>query len=302
MSNDLVCACPQCGIPASITDRFCEACGAGLAPVANGAADLGDRREIDAGSAAGLTNRGLVKRRNQDALYLEALPGRVVAVVCDGVSSSADAETAARVACTAAGLSLSRGHVAAAPESEMREAAGLAQRAVLSLTDEPAYSPSPSAPACTFVAAVWDGHMLTIGSIGDSRAYWIDDETAQRLTSDDSWAREQVDAGQMTPEEAESDPRAHQITHWIGAGAPDDAPTVTTFVPARPGRLAVCSDGLWNYAPAADELASWVRAVDDRAAIDVARALVDRAIAAGGSDNITVAVVDVVPPTKEMDS
>jgi serine/threonine protein phosphatase PrpC len=295
MSDELVSVCPRCGVAALITDRFCEACGARLAPVADGGTDLGDRREIDAGNAAGLTNPGLVKPRNQDALYLERISGRVVAVVCDGVSSSAGAETAARVACTAAGRSLSREHVVAAPESEMREAAEVAQRAVLSLTDEPAASPSPLAPACTFVAAVWDGRAITVGSIGDSRAYWVDAETAHRLTSDHSWAREQVDAGVMTTEEAEADPRAHQITHWIGAGAPDDAPAVTTFVPERPGRLAVCSDGLWNYAAAPDELATWMRDADSDAAIDVARSLVDRALAAGGSDNITVAVIDVVP-------
>ena len=133
MSDELVSGCPRCGLPAPIADRFCEACGARLAPVADGAADLGDRREIDTGNAAGLTNPGLVKPRNQDALYLERIAGRVVAVVCDGVSSSAGAETAARVACIAAGRSLSREHVVASPESEMRDAADVAQRAVLSL-------------------------------------------------------------------------------------------------------------------------------------------------------------------------
>ena len=90
--------CPQCGVDAPLEDRFCEACGARLTPIA----------EIDAGVAAGLTNPGLVKHENQDALYLKRGGGGVVAVICDGVSSSVAADAAARVACAAAGGELSR--------------------------------------------------------------------------------------------------------------------------------------------------------------------------------------------------
>ena len=52
------------------------------------------------------------------------------------------------------------------------------------------------------------------------------------------------------------DPRAHMITRWLGADAPDLAPGITTFAPTHPGRVVVCSDGLWNYTPAAHELAA----------------------------------------------
>jgi serine/threonine protein phosphatase PrpC len=296
VSDDLSAPCPGCGLLAPIADRFCEACGARLAPVADGDHKEGDRRVIDVGIAAGLTNPGLVKPTNQDALYLNSADGRVVVVVCDGVSSSAAADAAARVACTAAGRALSQ--ASPEPETAMHAAAGIAQRAVLGIPWSPAGD--LGSPACTFVAALWDGRSITLGSAGDCRAYWIDGERALRLTTDDSWAHDQVVAGRMTQQEAESDPRAHQITRWLGADSPPEPTEVTTYVPDRPGRLAVCSDGLWNYASDADDVAALLRApAGSGPPLTVARSLVDHALAAGGHDNITVAIVDVTPKVEE---
>jgi serine/threonine protein phosphatase PrpC len=284
MSTDLAIACPQCGVDARLDDRFCEGCGARLTPIA----------EIDAGVAAGLTNPGLVKHENQDALYLKRGGGGVVAVICDGVSSSVAADAAARVACAAAGGELSRSLATREPEVAMRAAAAAAQRAVLGVPWEP--RGTLTSPSCTFVAAVWDGRQVTVGSLGDSRAYWIDDQTARQLTTDDTWVQEQVDADLMTALAAQTDRRAHEITRWLGEDTPDGPPAIVTFVPERPGRLAVCSDGLWNYAPTANAVAQLMRAPESAGApLTIARALVDHALAAGGHDNITVAVIDVTP-------
>ena len=285
MSAGLATACPQCGADAPVEDRFCEACGARLAPIA----------EIDAGIAAGLTNPGLVKHENQDALYLKRSGGSVVAVICDGVSSSVGADAAARVACAAAGGELSTSLATRDPEVAMRAAAAAAQRAVLGVPWEP--RGTLTAPSCTFVAVVWDGRQVTVGSLGDSRAYWIDDETARQLTTDDTVG---PGAGRRRPHDRARRRRpidaAHEITRWLGEDTPDGPPAIVTFVPERPGRLAVCSDGLWNYAPTANAVAQLVRApASTRAPLTITRALVDHALAAGGHDNITVAVIDVTP-------
>ena len=293
MSADGVIACPACGERAPIDDRFCEVCGARLMPVADGES-RGDRREIDAGFAGGLTNTGLVKARNQDALFLETVGETAVAVVCDGVSSSSGGDAAARVACLSAGrvLSTDRGH--RGPEAAMRTAIASAQRAVLGVPW--ARNSDLAAPSCTFIATLWDGRQVTVGSVGDSRAYWIDEKASHRLTDDDSWVQEQVNAGVLSEAEAEAHPDAHQITRWLGADAPDEPPAVTSFVPDGPGRIAVCTDGLWNYVSSADKFAELVRASDrDAAPLDVARSLVDHALASGGHDNVTVAIIDVVP-------
>jgi len=289
--------CPRCGVAAPIDDRFCEACGQSLAPVAQGHGVDGPLQEIAAGAAAGLTHRGLVKAENQDALFLQYADRRLVAVVCDGVSTSVSAAEAARLACTAAGAALTRPPGGRATDAAIAAAVADAQRAVLSIRWQ--QRALLAAPSCTIVAAVSDGNTITVGSLGDSRAYWVDAERAVALTADDSWARYQIDAGLMTREEAEADGRAHQITRWLGADAPDLDPSVTVFVPDRPGWLVVCSDGLWNYASTVDDLGGWVRdhAVDAQP-IELARALVDRALAGGGHDNITVAVAAITPAPK----
>ena len=72
------------------------------------------------------------------------------------------------------------------------------------------------------------------------------------------------------------------ITAWVGADTPRLVPTVTSFRPERPGRLLLCSDGLWNSWPEPDDLAALVLDTGAERAIDLAHALADRAVAAGG--------------------
>jgi PPM family protein phosphatase len=88
----------------------------------------------------------------------------------------------------------------------------------------------------------------------------------------------------------------HSITNWVGPDAPERPPRTVSLRPERPGRLLLCTDGLWNYAPTADELAGLIGALPDGAApAAVARALADTANERGGHDNITVAVIDIDP-------
>ncbi len=58
----------------------------------------------------------------------------------------------------------------------------------------------------------------------------------------------------------------------------------------------MCTDGLWNYTPTADELGGLVVTQDSAAPLAVARSLVRHAVSLGGHDNVTVAVADIVPP------
>jgi serine/threonine protein phosphatase PrpC len=100
----------------------------------------------------------------------------------------------------------------------------------------------------------------------------------------------------MSAAEAMRDPRSHSITHWIGADAPDRPARVVTLTPERPGRLLLCSDGLWNYVasdPALHHLIGLLPPETSAAAL--ARALTDVALHRGGRDNITVVVIDVDP-------
>ncbi|MET0626917.1 MAG: protein phosphatase 2C domain-containing protein [Acidimicrobiia bacterium] len=287
-------SCPSCAEPVSDGDRFCEGCGFPLAAVDSEApATRADGRiEAEEAHAAGVSHRGKLHRRNEDAMHVASSEHTALAIVCDGVSSSMNPDLASRVAVSAAGNVLAaRGDLDA--ESRMRHAIAAAQSAVLRVpwTAGQRYG----APACTLAAATWDGATVVVGNVGDSRVYWIDDAQAELLTADDSWLWEQVAAG-VDPQVAEQDQNAHMITRWLGADAPDDVYRVATFVPPRSGRLVVCSDGLWNYATSADEMALVVRTLTtDGTALAVAHALVDRALDEGGHDNVTVVVIDIEP-------
>ncbi|MFC5181114.1 PP2C family serine/threonine-protein phosphatase [Actinomadura harenae] len=324
-------ACPQCGVVVYPGEAFCENCGRQLiagrpgsgAPRPSGrtrcvgcgeAAVDGegycehcgmkqpadrDHLEVElvtpGGPVAGVSDRGKRYARNEDAFAIAPHTTGVAAVVCDGVGSSPRPETASRAAADTAAAEIATALGAgAAPGDAVRAAVRKAAEAVAGLADSPEASPS-----CTFVAAVTGPDGVTVGWVGDSRAYWLsesdtspsaalrdtgeldssqvtadlkgdpnattpDAETlplgpSRRLTDDDSWAAFMVASGALTEAEAEAHPNAHVITAWMGADAGEVRPHVRGFVPDRPGTLLVCSDGLWNYFPGAGDLAAVLR-------------------------------------------
>lgn len=329
--------CPNCAEPLGSQDAFCGACGTALTgpptlrdlPVVPscphcGSAELADgwcqrcgqaqprerdHQERELTGVAAVSDRGLRHHRNEDAFTVAAAGGpdgtpAVLAVVCDGVSSSSRPDEASATAVTAAADSLVAALAAGRePDRAMREAIGAANRAVTALAHDGTAPDGrhSNAPACTYVSAVSSGGLVTIGWVGDTRAYWIPDdrESAEpyRLTEDDSWAARMVAANLMAEAEAYADPRAHAITGWLGADAEDLDPHTVSFTPHVPGVLLICTDGLWNYAEAATDLAFFVRADARTEPLATAQELVRFAVERGGHDNITVAVLPIDPQT-----
>ena len=263
-----------------------------------------DHDEVDLGTAAGVTDRGLRHHHNEDALALssEQTPGGlvVVAVVCDGVSSSPRGADASRAAAEAALPVLVNAVRTGQDLAEASHAAVVAGRQSVAELGEPENERS----ATTFVSAVASRDDVTLCWLGDSRAYWLaaeESESAQ-LTRDDSVAGGMVEAGLATEETAMALPHAHVLTRWLGAeaadlnGDPARAPHVEQYAPPGAGVVLVCSDGLWNYLPEAAELARLAlpRALTDPlgAANDMVRFAVD----AGGADNITAVLIPYPAP------
>jgi serine/threonine protein phosphatase PrpC len=286
--------CPNCQAPLHDGDVFCEQCGARLAEDEPAESEQ-DRIELDLALAAAVSDRGRVHRRNEDSFFLEVFDGLgVAAVVCDGISSASAGNAAARNAAKTAGDVLAA--AVADPErdattamTEAIQAAGGAVEMVPWTTRTGRVDPS-----CTLVSALRRGNEVVIGWVGDSRAYWLDAEETRQLTVDDSLAEEGIARGVLTPEQAAASPVLHTITNWVGPDAPARPPRLATLTPDRPGRLLLCTDGLWNYMPTTPELRELVDALPDGASpAAVARALADVAVARGGKDNITLAVIDV---------
>jgi serine/threonine protein phosphatase PrpC len=298
--------CVACRSGRVDTDGYCENCG-------HAQPRERDHMEQELGSVAAVSDRGLRHHRNEDAFAVSstALPDgspAVVAVVCDGVSSATRPDEASAAAARAANeqllATLPRG---THPQQAMHEAIVAASAAVNSLAAQAGDGEAmehdanrhQNAPACTIVGAVAAGGLLVVGWVGDSRAYWVpDDRTGPpaRLTEDDSWAAQMVSAGLMNEAEAYADERAHAITGWLGADAYELEPHTASFKPDRSGVVVVCTDGLWNYAEGADDMASAVPADATDRPLHSAQVLVGHALDGGGHDNVTVAVLPFPVP------
>jgi PPM family protein phosphatase len=153
-------------------------------------------------------------------------------------------------------------------------------------------TPSGTGTTLTGAALVLDDGepVFAVFNIGDSRVYRFEGNELVQLTVDHSVVQELVDAGEISREDAERHPEANVITRAIGFH--DDPDPDVWAVPLHAGmRLLMCSDGLTK------EIG------DDRIRLhlaagmppgETAGALVDAALAAGGRDNVTVVVVDVL--------
>ncbi|MFI5820918.1 PP2C family serine/threonine-protein phosphatase [Streptomyces rishiriensis] len=296
--------CVACRAGRVDDDGYCENCG-------HAQPRERDHMEAESGPIAAVSDRGLRHHRNEDAFGLgcTALPDgspALVAIVCDGVSSATRPDDASLAASKAASESLLAALPQGAhPQQAMHEAIVAASHAVNALADEPAtareQAPHQNAPACTLVGSVVTAGLLVVGWVGDSRAYWVPADRSSppaRLTEDDSWAAQMVAAGLMSEAEAYADERAHAITGWLGADAYELEPHTASFKPDRPGVVVVCTDGLWNYAEAAEEMAEVLPPDAAGRPLHSARVLVGHALDGGGHDNVTVALVPFPAPVQ----
>jgi serine/threonine protein phosphatase PrpC len=321
MGRQTVPRCPACREVIRPEDLYCEACGAPIAasarpaitPVAtpdasydgqSGSSGVPDEREhveIVFPDLAGITDRGLRRPRNEDALALAALEeqGARVMVVCDGVSTSAEAARAALVAAQATLDHLVEAVLRGRSDLElaMKQAVNAAQAAVCEVPygrdGQDGVDEGP--PATTLVAALLMRGRATLGWLGDSRAYFVGSGDAWQLSHDDTWAEELLEPHPAADGGAALALRAHVLTRWLGSdrdGEPEVS--ITTFLLPVDGCLLLCSDGLWNYAPAPSQMRELVSGLaGDNTPLHIARGLVEFARTAGGADNVTVAVATV---------
>ena len=322
--------CPGCGASVGPEDRFCEGCGqsllvrrtplggplstpAGGACVACGDEHVGadgfcencgreqpsgrDRMESDLGLVVGVSDKGKRRARNEDSMAFGTVlgadaPPAVVAVVCDGVATSDRADSASQKAVDEATTVLLDALLENAdPTAATKAAVARAIEVVSALADPEVPG---TAPSCTFVSTVVTPTAVTVGSVGDSRVYWLAGADSKVLTVDDTVATELMAEG-LSEEEANAVYQAHALSKWIGADAGEIEPRVVTVTPDGPGHVLLCSDGLWNYVPEATALADVMPAEGGMTAAVELTAL---ALKLGGHDNITTVLVPF-PPTEE---
>jgi PPM family protein phosphatase len=143
----------------------------------------------------------------------------------------------------------------------------------------------------TLTAALVLGQQITIGHVGDSRAYFIyPDGRIETITRDHSLVQRLQELGHITPEEAENYPHRNVLYKALGQGDILD-PEIFTLAFPQPGTLMICSDGMWGVVAEHDI----IRAVNEAPNLQRAcQNLVTAANTAGGPDNISVVLAQLI--------
>ncbi|GIU96163.1 MAG: hypothetical protein KatS3mg012_2620 [Gaiellaceae bacterium] len=237
---------------------------------------------IRLGRAAGVTDTGRRRLRNEDAFVCEP----PLFAVADGMGGARAGEIAARLAATALEESSDQVHGA-------EGLVALIAEANRRIWEQSVSDPQTAGMGTTVTAALVDeaAGTVTIGHVGDSRAYLLRAGSLAQLTADHSLVAELVESGLLTPEEAERHPQRSAITRALGTEPTVEVDAFT--LEGRPGDLfLLCSDGLPIMVDDAEILAT-VREAEGAPA-EAAEALVAAANARGGQDNITVVLFELL--------
>lgn len=238
----------------------------------------------DAGTTTSLmwgarSDVGCVRSHNEDS-YLVASP---LFAVCDGMGGHAAGEVASSIAVE----TIARTSPGTADAAQLAAAVEAANAAVIEAAASGIGRPGMG---CTATVAYIEGTTIAIAHVGDSRAYLLHEGVLTRVTRDHSYVEELVDAGEITADEARVHPNRSVITRALGSDPGMYADHFTLNI-VEGDRLILCSDGLSSMISDSEIEDIAVKSSTAQMCTDN---LVDAALAAGGADNVSVVVVDVV--------
>jgi protein phosphatase len=222
---------------------------------------------------------GLVRDHNEDS-YLVKAP---LFAVCDGMGGHAAGEVASSIAVE----TLSAEAPLDADDVLLGAAVEAANTAVMEGARTGKGKPGMGS-TCSCIVISDD--KVAIAHVGDSRLYLLHAGTLVRLTHDHSYVEELVDAGEITADEARVHPSRSVITRALGSDPAMYADHFTLNI-ATGDRLILCSDGLSSMVEDSEIESIAVSSVTPQMAAD---SLASAALAAGGYDNVTIVVVDVL--------
>lgn len=235
---------------------------------------------------AGQTDIGQSRDENQDN-YRSANLGDFGAygVVCDGMGGASNGRLASALAVDSIAEQLNHGlpkvQNAAEIERLMLDAIYLANTEIFSRSGG-----GEMMMGTTVVLAIVHGNVLHLAHVGDSRAYLFEDGRLTQLTRDHSVVQELIDKGNITEEEAKVHPEKNVITRALGVEIEVDVSYSRRILNAG-AVLLVCTDGLTNMV----EPEGIARTLNESDFFSLPGRLVQDALQAGGSDNITVLVM-----------
>lgn len=241
----------------------------------------------------GDTNIGNVRPKNEDTFLLKEIWGgtHLLAVVVDGVGGNGGGDVAANLACKCItdyfnGLTLQTDCL-----ESLIGAVIFANNTICSEH----YIPYLSRMSCVLTAALinLETGSLYVAHVGDTRMYVFKDSVLTKVTFDHSVVGPMEESGQLTELEAMAHPRRNIITRSIGKEMLYDGSEYiqTHTLHLEPCTLMLCSDGLYDMVHSSQtmEILSETISVDKR--VDK---LIVAALEAGGKDNVTVIVIDLM--------
>lgn len=235
--------------------------------------------------AAARSDVGLVRANNQDSGYA----GTNLLLLADGMGGPAGGDIASSVAVAHFVPLDSDSHSSDSLLPLLHEAL---QNAHNELCERSAHDRDLEGLGTTCIALMRSGNKLAMVHIGDSRAYLLRGDTLTQVTTDHSFVQYLVDSGQITPEEAESHPQRNVVMRILGDSAGDVTPDENIREAVLGDRWLLCSDGLSGVVSAAT-ISEVLQTVEDPN--ECAEELIRLALLAGGPDNVTCVVADIVP-------
>lgn len=210
-----------------------------------------------------------------------------LAVVADGVGGAAAGEVASRTAVNAL-INLDKRRISGRLHDALTDAVRWGNETIGFIAH---CRPQMVGMGTTLTAvALADDGTYVLANVGDSRTDLFRDRVPTLLTRDDSFVQYMIDSGQLTVEEARRHAQRSLVLQALDGG-PERRPTLTTIAARAGDRLLLCSDGLSDVVDD-DTLAGALAHASRRACADH---LVELALAAGGRDNVSVVVADVLP-------
>lgn len=238
---------------------------------------------------AAITDIGSCRQENQDNYCAQQLPGGTAwGIVCDGMGGVNGGRIAAHIA-----TDTMQQYFA----SQMRSLQPGGEKSFImrgfDITNRAVYEKATSDPemmgmGTTGVCAYAGGGLAHVVHAGDSRAYLFHEGEMRQITRDHSMVQQLVDSGKITREQAAQHPKKNLITRALGVSA-NIVPEYNRCEIEVGDILLLCSDGLTNMI-SDEEIALVLREVPFFEAPSI---LVDRALQAGGQDNITVLLMGV---------
>ena len=239
----------------------------------------------------GLTDKGCVRKMNQDAYDIQQLDrNTLLCVVCDGMGGAKSGNIASSLAVDVFSQEIQRTWT---PNMEWDKADQMMKSAVklanFTVYDQARQFEEFEGMGTTLVAALIRGWKISLVNVGDSRAYRISQNGIRQITKDHSVVQMMVDRGELTPEAAKRYPGKNLITRAVGT-----EPIVNCDIfrqeLAKGDYLLLCSDGLSNLLDDQEILFEVVHGVNKERCC---KRLLDIAISRGSPDNVTCVLVSL---------